>query len=718
MKLKKIPYYLTLLLLAAGASLIIGLLSFSGMFALLPVLGLASAAFGLSVIYEGQIYMQNISSAFKKIFNPNHLKRHLAKDYLQNRFPEASEFNRPQFFKDYDHELALLEAFEHSALDEASQARKEQIEKTLADMEKWFTKQLFTSKRTPSTFEKTKLAKRELHVVNELGKIPSLNYVQYKNCFVYCKTKNKFFIFKKDKQIILKEEESLTQNLRALLYEKDLHDWLEKDKAYYQNKEKLIKRRGRLAGIFGSIAGLFMGVGTTYLLVEAFTIIPFLAVLPFAIWPALIVPMAVIAGVAYGTLTYNAIDDMIKNDTLRTWYNKLRNDLKKGFTFRNVFMVLTATTLFALAIALTICTAGTWWTVVKNTRPIFSWMSKIPGFIMQVINPIIIGISTIFFNLENTFETLEIVYKTKQSNSFYNFLKNIGPAIQNVFKNLHEKENIWQILNPFRIFIKLTYTPLRVILFLGHLISIGVTSDRLPGIPEIISALLGIISEGFEDAHYFFHGAHECGNAKQRRDAHLTEGGHSHEDDIPSQVLSAIFYPIHWAAAAWDFKASQLNKETTKPVLTSMKNAFNKQKGLATVEINEKQTGPSLDWKKQHILLQLDERREQLDAAQFNPTLAKAKAAAITQFRDEIQASPLKNFKEQLAQEKAKPIYNQHRLSTFFSINTETTDHFDALYARTNSFGRPASPTSITEIEQPFCADNCGDPLKHMTYCQ
>lgn len=48
-KPQKIPYYLFLLLLTVGASLILGFLSFGGMYALWPVLPLAFAGFALSV---------------------------------------------------------------------------------------------------------------------------------------------------------------------------------------------------------------------------------------------------------------------------------------------------------------------------------------------------------------------------------------------------------------------------------------------------------------------------------------------------------------------------------------------------------------------------------------------------------------------------------------------------------------------------------------------
>ena len=57
---QKIPYHLRVAFLTFGASLILGFLSFSGMYILVPMFPVAFAAFGLSVAYEGEIYLQNI----------------------------------------------------------------------------------------------------------------------------------------------------------------------------------------------------------------------------------------------------------------------------------------------------------------------------------------------------------------------------------------------------------------------------------------------------------------------------------------------------------------------------------------------------------------------------------------------------------------------------------------------------------------------------------
>ena len=137
--LKKLTYNFALTLLTAGASIILGFLSFSGMYALLPVLSLAFATFALSVAYEGTIYKKNTEDALKKLFKSNYLKNHLAKEYLSTHFPEnTTEMECPQFFRDYKAQLLLLSQFEHKKLSKDNKNRKKQLSKTVRDMEHWF----------------------------------------------------------------------------------------------------------------------------------------------------------------------------------------------------------------------------------------------------------------------------------------------------------------------------------------------------------------------------------------------------------------------------------------------------------------------------------------------------------------------------------------------------------------------------------------------------
>ncbi len=625
-KAKKIPYFLLLLLLVPGASLIIGLMSFGGTLAvltslpwILPVaLPLALLAFGLAVAYEGEIYLQNLKGAFNKLFlKSNYLKRRLANEFLQRYFPESAE-GRPEFFDDYEKQLKLLSQFDQGFLSKERAKQRKLIVKKINQMEKYFAKQLFSAPFLAplSPYQK------------ELGK---------------------------------------WLNSHGYIIRREWQERLQRRRNYYT-----------AAKIFSLLTSVFMGLGTTYLLGEAFAAIPFLAAIPLATLPFIILPMAILAGIAYGFLIYNAITDMVNNNTFRKWYDKIRNDLRREISFKTVFFAALALSILALNIALTVCTAGTWWTVAKNTKPIFEWMIKIPGFVMGVLNPLITGISALIFNLENTSETLEfIVDATKTKRHFW---RNLVNNTQEWFSTLRSKENWGQILNPFRILLKITVTPLRIILFLGHLVSIGVTADRMPGIPEIASALLGIISEGFEDMHYFFGHSHE-GHTHSTRDLikeRLEEShGHDHSSDLPTKLVKFLFAPLYLLATLWDWGASRW--ATERPNL-SFKGAWTKQTGKAK-EAQEyaplqEVAQPSDAWEADKIVFYIEEYLRK----RFPRASQHEKKDALIEFAKKIQSETPNPAKLATCIQKEahdnKAIYNKHRYFAW-SKNTRTQDFLE-----------------------------------------
>ncbi|STX52802.1 Uncharacterised protein [Legionella busanensis] len=634
MKTKKIPYYLLLTLLTLGASLIIGFLSFGGMYAILPLLPLAFASFGLSVAYEGEIYLQNIKGAFKKLFKSDYLTRYLADEFLLQHFPDTDDKDCPQFFKDYETQLKLLNKFSHKNLDKESLARKKKIEKTMSDMRKWFALQLY---KKPNEADLDTYSK----------------------------------------------------------YKIQLQYWLARH-GQQEAIEKLASRTTTFKGvrIFSALAGAFMGLGTTYLLVGGFATIPLLASLPFTFLPLAIVPMAIIAGAAYGFLTYNAVTDMINNDTLRKWFFKIKNNFTKEnaseHKIRNVFLAITAVSLLALTVALTICTAGTWWTVAKTAQPLFTWMGKMPAFIMGIINPIITGTSTLIFNLQNTSESLEMIDGLTRTKG--NIFTKASTSIQNAFHKLKEHENWLQLFNPARILLKLTLTPLRILLFLGHLVSIGVTSDRVPGVPEIVSALLGIISEGFEDAHYFFEQEH-VHNHKHTDHYHQTKDllkeqlqpgeGHTHEVDLPSRVLKVVFSPLYLLAALWDYATSQRNKDGSKHAL-SFKEAWNKQTGqqpVENVQVTSEEQKLSLDWRVEQADYRIESfKNKHLKGVLVNSKVAQEKEAKLTALQGEVRKNGAQlNPAAQVREAAHDATYQKHR---FFNKKTTTTEFLEDLAER------------------------------------
>ncbi len=210
--------------------------------------------------------------------------------------------------------------------------------------------------------------------------------------------------------------------------------------------------------------------------------------------------MSMIAGAAYMLLIYNAVTDMIHNDTLSVWYNKIRQEIRKEFSARSVFIAATAITLFTLAVLLTLCSAGTWWTIIQKTPPLFNWMSKISSYLMGSL-PLIVGGAQLTFNLQNTSETLDLLEEA--ANVKDGFFKTLWEGLVKAYEEWKVNENWLQKWNLFRFLLKIIVTPLRMILFLGHLIAIGVTADEVPGVSEIASAFLGFVCELGEDFHYF-----------------------------------------------------------------------------------------------------------------------------------------------------------------------------------------------------------------------
>ncbi len=628
MKLKKIPYYFLFSVLTFGASLIIGFLSFTGMFALIPVIPYAISALVLSVGYEGEIYLQNIKGALNKLFfKSDYLKRHLANQYLVKQFTPTKDItvedcpqltepaidtaaeDCPQFFKDYEAQLKLWHKFtHHKRLNKESTARKKQIEKTLRDMEKWFASQLFPA-----------------------------------------------------------EEGNLTE------YENNLRTWLKANGQNEQN-EFLQQQQARYNAtkVFSIFSGIFMSFGTSYLLADAFAIFPFFAV--FATLPGVIIPLAIIAGAAYAFLIYNSVTDMIHSNSLVKWYNKI---MDSEVTPRNLTIAAAAVLLLVLATTLTLFTAGTWWTVVKNTRPLYTWMGKIPNLIASGI-AIITGSAQLIFNLQNTCESLDLIDKATKKNFFDEFKK----FIEKGFEALG-KENWLQRINIPRIILKLTVVPLRLILFFGHLISMGVTADRVPGISETMSALLGIICEGFEDFHYFIgdllHHDHEHGKdtASLLEQRFGEEHGHDHSTDIPTQAIKFLFtyiIPLYPAAAGWDYLASDDKQLTWDDALAKQTG----QPRAKSVTLKATAQKPSSGWQVQHSVYRIDRHiAKHLHQTTSDPNnLAPQKITALQTLRQDLcamQTPSEEAIKERIQAEATQEIHNKQRHSYSFFEQPDKT---------------------------------------------
>lgn len=418
--------------LTLGASLLLGLLSFSGMYAIFPLVGLSFASLLLSVFYEGEIYKKNIQAALDKLFKPNFMLEKIGQEAL-----EALENQDLAFVRDYQKAQ--------------KRGKKPQI------MARWLAKLLLHPPQTPNAYQQEILA-----------------------------------------QI---------------------------DPTKYQVAWQNLRQRNRWILGFSALTAVVMSLGTVYLLLDMLEVIP---IFGFALLqsPWLVVPLALIAGIAYGLLTYNSLISFLSDHHLAQWWNKFKHELLHSpWSLKKTALMLASLFIFSLNLGLTLCTAGTWWTVMNQQRNLWTWFNHLSIRVLGWITPGVMGIANLGFNTRNIMETI----------------KSIDPSQAHHHHHHHHvlSETKAQLWNPFRILLKLSYMPVRILMFIGHLISIGVTGDRMPGVPAVLSALLGIVSEGFEDAHYFF-------------DLDGAEHGHEH-GDLPNQVLLLVFAPLFALAATWHY---------------------------------------------------------------------------------------------------------------------------------------------------------------------
>jgi len=473
-------------ILMGGACLYLGLLSLGGMYALIPSVSIAIASLVLSVAYEGEIYKQNLSNAMNKLTQPKSLTRRVTRAYLKQLFDTYPEMVQP------DPTKPPYPQFFKDYICLLKKAHHSKIDKKkLKDMEDWFS------------------------------------------------------------EIVFEPEKAITNGTS---YQRNLVDWLNNQKdnklqpkswLAFHARQKNLERYAALP--LSLLAGLFSALGTTFLLFETITIVPALAVISLNVWLVLVIPIALIAGAAYGFLTYNCSTDFLLNNPFTKWGNKIKGIWTKGRKLEAVAVGIAFSALCLLAAGLTICTAGTWCTIVNENRSIYAIITALPKWVMGLINPIVTSLSSIIFNLQNTSASFSML---KQ------IFSHISKAYQDLKKDTQStwnKESWLQFINPFRFVYTVLFFPLRLTLFMGHLISIGVTSDRVPGISKKLSAGLGAFCEGGEDSHYFF--GHGCGEGGHSLDTlleeHLEGDGHNHDLDLPTMVLSGFLWPLNFLSRQW-----------------------------------------------------------------------------------------------------------------------------------------------------------------------
>ncbi len=553
---RKIPFYLTVFFLTLGASLIVALLSFGGMWAFMLDLGIKwstaalltgslTAAF-FSGVFELEIYWQNTKKGWGKIVNGDYLRDFFAakffKKFYLNNAAKDNEAEKPQFLKDYDICTKQL-----STLKKLKQELSNQIKDAMA------------RKASIAEYE-DKLA---AHKATE------------KKVLKNQKALKKIFA-----QVLFSK--SITQSDKANAYKNQLKTWLEKDPRATKHQniyKKLEKRQHRYfwAKIFSVVSSIASGIGTLFLLSSIFETVPAIALFagPLLASPVGIILMSLVAGAAYGMLIFNSITDMMDNKTIQKWYKNffkedgLKFKEEKYATAKKVAMWILGATFVVLAGFISVCTAGTWWMATKNLPGFLSFVKGAPARVIYALRltiSVVIGLATLIFDLENTSQSLEILRKGLDGEFYKKYQK-----IKGDFNTLWDSEWTIEKLNPFRALLIVTVVVVQVVLFFGHLVCMGVDSDQTPwDISERFLTFWSSILEFATDLHYVAdkfgghnhdanepchghgapghahaHGDHEANALEEEKDDH----GHEHHIDIPKIVAMTIAHALFWVPA-------------------------------------------------------------------------------------------------------------------------------------------------------------------------
>lgn len=419
-------------------------------------------------------------------------------------------------------------------------------------------------------------------------------------------------------------------------------------------KQKLI----RLGSYFSIITSALLSLGSVYLILETLTTLSFIHLSISSV-----ILLSSLCGTAYGFLIYNTITDMVHNETMQNWYKELKHNITESSPAKAILLTLTSITLVGLALALTAFTAGTWWTIAKHSQNLPPFLRQIPNFVTAFFIPLFTGTATLSFTLENTKGSIDTVMGLFKSEDSHNST----PKLDN-------KKNIplYQKLNPFKLLINLVETPLKMTGFILHICSIGVTTDRIPGIPAKISAAMSTVSEGFEDFHYFVHG-----------EDHENHAGHDHSHDLPSRLIHLSLSPLYLLSSFWHYLGSQFTHTPVK-FTTAWQQSFG-EAHHHTHSGSSAEVSPlvaPIGWQQRKVLMCLNNEIERLND---NSPLAKTKQLAFQQLSEDIAAidpssqTATQQIKARLNSEDYTAVLAKHRSTLFRGNKTQSIENLEQL---------------------------------------
>jgi hypothetical protein len=387
--------------------------------------------------------------------------------------------------------------------------------------------------------------------------------------------------------------------------------------------------------VISAVIGVGAAVVTAYAMSSA--IVVFVALSTTALL-ATVWPIAIIAGIGATFLFYYAMTDIVKHDVLEKGFRSLRQLFKRetmgdqeerlpSYIFRLVVLTLLMAGIIALTVFATVATAGTWWFAMKKVS--IDLLPRVPVLVGVIARTIIVPINWVTDIVYGLSTTLQTIVKLKGLLTPIRYGQQLYVKIKKALYALKEKESWGQLLNPFRIVTKLIMVSFEWLIFLGHVVSIGLTTDRLGSLNPVMVAVVCTIPEALQDANFLLkeEKAHEStGSVETEKVATVIESdGHDHDHGSFLIIcLKVILFPLILFSATWHWGFRKKDSDLT--LKDSIKQSFGIHEHEAEEQAVQQPLPLSAAWKETHRPnFFLEKAIERMDSAKLDQFSASTK---------------------------------------------------------------------------------------------
>ncbi len=367
MKTKTAVRKIFTLILAGGATLAIGFLSFAGMFLLSSSFILCTGAFILAAAYEGQVNSESISKGLQRLFDPHYLKYHLLIQYLDELAQQQNSTNL--FIANYCLQKKI----------------QDDLQKEIHHLH--------------HLKDKTRAQQRELKSL--LAQIKS------------AKSRVKKIQYAFITAFELKRKNEHTDNCSP-----EINKLLANDFTRLNNEIRRKQWIIRLGALFAAGGGISCGLATYSAIQIGVAAFAILSVVPGGV----LVSLAVIAAIGYSFLLYQSIAEMVQeyNDNWKTYFQQREKESKT----KHILRCIGITIAIGLGIFATLATAGTWWLAVKNGAQLLNIAANVASAIRS-ISVAMMAMPSFIFSASNSVKSVNDISKSSYSKLVNDIFSNI-----------------------------------------------------------------------------------------------------------------------------------------------------------------------------------------------------------------------------------------------------------------------------------------------------